>query len=180
MKSPRFLVPSLPSVLILTLCVPLALKANEERSQKSKEEVAPILSSASDRLLPSRRKTAKEKEYAELARKIRESDQAFDQSWRSAKPEERQKLRKERLEKLQPTLLRMNQLAFELRKERPALNGETAPAPVPVSGALAGPDEVKGKTVRELQQMGIAVDALHQKAFPSHAAAGETKITNNR
>lgn len=171
MKSLRFFSILFSSVLFLGISVAFVPAAKAQSARKSKQDNAPILTGASDRLPPRHRKTAKEKEYAELAKKIRESDGDFEKNWRAAKGEERQRLRSERLGKLQPTLARMNQLALEIRRERTALNGESAPAAVPVSGSLTTPDEIKGKTETELRQMGIAVGALHQKQASTSAEA---------
>jgi len=168
MKSIRF-IRSFSSALlaVFALTSVFGSTARAEPGKKSKQQNAPILDGTLEGVRPHRRKTAKEKEYAELARKIRESDDTFEKTWRAAKADERRKLRSERLEKLQPTLARMNQLAVEIRNERTALDGATAPKPVPVSGSVTAPDEIKGKSESELRQMGVAVRSLHQKSGPN-------------
>jgi hypothetical protein len=179
MKTVRFFNPRFLSALLVVFGLTFGPVVQAQSTNKSKQENAPIVDGTAERLHPRDRKTAKEKEYAELAGKIRKSDESFEKTWRAAKSDERQKLRSERIEKLQPTLGRMHQLALEIRKERVALDGESAPKPVPVAGPLTAPDEVKGKTESELRQMGIAVGALHQKpesgSGESHATAAAGK-----
>jgi hypothetical protein len=106
--------------------------------------------------------TAKEKEYKELARKLREDDRAFEKEWKSAKAKDRSKKRAERMERLQPILARFHDLAHEIANERKG-SGLSVPEPVPVPNAITPPDEIKGKTEAELEQLGIAVKALHRK-----------------
>jgi hypothetical protein len=109
--------------------------------------------------------TAKEKEFRELARKIREQDRAFDKEWKTAKATDRLRLRTERMEKLQPTLARLNVLSRQIAKER-SEGRRSRPEPVAVSGIPTPQEEIRGKSELELSQLGIAVKALHQKKDP--------------
>lgn len=163
MKPLHFFHSTVLSLLLLGLAAVGGPSLRAEAAKKDQRGNAPALNRSEDRPQPAHRKTAKEKEYSALVRKIREADDEFEKNWRSAKPSERQKLRAERLEKLQPTLVRLNQLALEIRKARKDLNGDSAPKPVPVTGPLQQSEEIKGKTESELRQMGLAVGALHQK-----------------
>lgn len=120
--------------------------------------------------------TDKEKEYRDLARTLRDEDVAFEKQWRSAKAAERQKLRSERFQKLQPTLARMNALARQIAKER-AADAAAGAKPVDVTGTPTGPEEIKGKSKEELARMGVAVGAIYQTADSNTDAAAAPSAT---
>lgn len=170
MKSLRFISLSVFSIVSAVLGANFVFEAHAQQSNPNKHETGLIVGGVNgepDALPPRRHKTAKEKEYSELAQKIREADQEFEKAWRSAKPKDRQKLRNERMEKLQPTLARMNQLAAEIRNERTTLKGGPAPVPVPLTGSVILSEEIKGKSRQELLQMGVAPSAIPSAERPT-------------
>lgn len=136
-----------------------------EHPKKPPTAARPVSRNAEDDPSSQHRKTTKEKEYSELANTVRKADQDLEKAWRSAKPANRRKLRGEHLDKLQPTLARMNQLAMEIREEqRPPMSSVTSGV------SLAPSDEIRDKSDRELLQMGVAREALQVKPQASGAA----------
>lgn len=140
------------------------LSAAQDRGASNDAKGISVLSEdARDYAFAHQSPTAKEKEFNELAQKLREQDATFNRESKTAKATDRLRLRAERMEKLQPMLIRLNALSREIAKER-SNRGRAKPQPVAVTGDFAPADEIKGKSEQELLELGVAVKALHQKA----------------
>ena len=107
-----------------------------------------------------------EDEYREHCRKIREEDLAFEQQWEKASASERVTMRTTRLTQHQTRLTRMNELGKQVDKRRKESLNHPIPAALPIAAAPQAEHAINGKTGKELEKLGVAVKALHEKETP--------------
>ncbi|MEO6004466.1 MAG: hypothetical protein ABIZ04_20595 [Opitutus sp.] len=125
--------------------------------------------------------SVEEKELAALTRKLRLEDAAFIKDLRKASAGEKRNLRARRLELLEPSLRKMNELAIAIRSARGLSELPAGYQPMRPSTTPQPANEIAGKSAEELARLGVAVEALHQgphREMQSTANASATAPKN--